>query len=92
MLTQDQIDENRVVVHRAWKLHYDHIQHSLTGGFYQGWDLPRRNCRRAMRQSMLSFWRAWMRLPSGCATLLRKQRRPLWSAMFSTMRRQGRAC
>jgi len=38
-LTQDQIDENRVVVHRAWKLHYDHIQHSLTGGFYQGWDL-----------------------------------------------------
>jgi citrate lyase beta subunit len=39
MLTQDQIDENRVVVHRAWKLHYDHIQHSLTGGFYQGWDL-----------------------------------------------------
>src|SRR3989442_7734284 len=38
-LTQDQIDENRVVVHRAWKLHYDHIQHSLEGGFYQGWDL-----------------------------------------------------
>ena len=38
-LTQDQIDENRAVVHRAWKLHYDHIQHSLEGGFYQGWDL-----------------------------------------------------
>ena len=38
-LTQDQIDENRTVVHRAWKLHYDHIQHSLVGGFYQGWDL-----------------------------------------------------
>jgi citrate lyase beta subunit len=38
-LTQDQIDENRAVVHRAWKLHYDHIQHSLAGGFYQGWDL-----------------------------------------------------
>jgi len=38
-LTQDQADENRAVVHRAWKLHYDHIQHSLTGGFYQGWDL-----------------------------------------------------
>jgi citrate lyase beta subunit len=38
-LTQDQIDENRTIVHRAWKLHYDHIQHSLTGGFYQGWDL-----------------------------------------------------
>jgi citrate lyase beta subunit len=38
-LTPDQIDENRTVVHRAWKLHYDHIQHSLIGGFYQGWDL-----------------------------------------------------
>jgi citrate lyase beta subunit len=38
-LTQDQIEENRIVVHRAWKLHYDHIQHSLQGAFYQGWDL-----------------------------------------------------
>jgi citrate lyase beta subunit len=38
-LTSDQIEENRAVVHRAWKLHYDHIQHSLVGGFYQGWDL-----------------------------------------------------
>jgi citrate lyase beta subunit len=38
-LTNDQSDENRAVVHRAWKLHYDHIQHSLVGGFYQGWDL-----------------------------------------------------
>lgn len=38
-LTPDQIDENRTTIHRAWKLHYDHIQHSLTGGFYQGWDL-----------------------------------------------------
>jgi len=38
-LTAQQIEENRRVVHRAWKLHYDHIQHSLTTGFYQGWDL-----------------------------------------------------
>lgn len=38
-LTQQQIDENREVVHRAWKLHYDHVQHSLTNAFYQGWDL-----------------------------------------------------
>jgi len=34
-----QIEENRTVVHRAWKLHYDHIQHSLKNAFYQGWDL-----------------------------------------------------
>ncbi|HVQ37301.1 MAG TPA: hypothetical protein VMS31_07205 [Pyrinomonadaceae bacterium] len=38
-LTAEQIAENRLVVHRAWKLHFDHIQHSLEGGFYQGWDL-----------------------------------------------------
>src|SRR5690349_24123667 len=38
-LTAEQIDENRDVVHRAWKLHYDHVQHSLITGFYQGWDL-----------------------------------------------------
>ena len=38
-LTVGQIEENRAVVHRAWKLHYDHIQHSLIGAFYQGWDL-----------------------------------------------------
>ena len=38
-LTPQQIEENREVVHRAWKLHFDHIQHSLISGFYQGWDL-----------------------------------------------------
>jgi citrate lyase beta subunit len=27
------------VVHKAWKLSYDHIRHSLINGFYQGWDL-----------------------------------------------------
>src|SRR5581483_6246321 len=27
------------VVHHAWKLHFDHIQHSLANAFYQGWDL-----------------------------------------------------
>jgi citrate lyase beta subunit len=26
-------------VHRAWRLHYEHIRHSLVSGFYQGWDL-----------------------------------------------------
>ncbi len=38
-LTPEQIAENRAVVHRAWKLHFDHIQHSLANAFYQGWDL-----------------------------------------------------
>ncbi|MCE9612726.1 MAG: phosphoenolpyruvate kinase [Lentisphaerae bacterium] len=38
-LTRAQVVENRRVVHRAWKLSYDHIRHSLYHGFYQGWDL-----------------------------------------------------
>jgi hypothetical protein len=27
------------VVHRAWRLSYSHIRHSLETGYYQGWDL-----------------------------------------------------
>jgi hypothetical protein len=38
-LTPEQIEENRASVHRAWHLHFEHVRHSLTGGFYQGWDL-----------------------------------------------------
>src|SRR5688572_12354407 len=38
-LTEEQIEQNRKVVHRAWKLHYDHCRHSLANAFYQGWDL-----------------------------------------------------
>jgi citrate lyase beta subunit len=38
-LTEQQREENLRVVHRAWKLHFDHIQHSLINAFYQGWDL-----------------------------------------------------
>ena len=34
-----QMDENRVVVHHAWKLHFDNILHSLRHAYYQGWDL-----------------------------------------------------
>jgi citrate lyase beta subunit len=38
-LTSRQAAENRAAVHFAWKLHFDHIQHSLVNGYYQGWDL-----------------------------------------------------
>ncbi|MBL4715730.1 MAG: phosphoenolpyruvate kinase [Bacteroidetes bacterium] len=38
-LNQEQLVENARVVHRAWKMGYDHIRHSLWNGFYQGWDL-----------------------------------------------------
>jgi hypothetical protein len=30
---------NRAAVHRAWRLHYGDVRHSLSSGFYQGWDL-----------------------------------------------------
>lgn len=39
VLTALQMDENRVVVHGAWKLHFDNIMHSLRHAYYQGWDL-----------------------------------------------------
>ena len=38
-LSAAQAEENRCVVHRAWKIHYDDVRRSLVGGFYQGWDL-----------------------------------------------------
>lgn len=38
-LSAEQVRENRAVVHRAWKLHYDHVRHSLVNAYYQGWDL-----------------------------------------------------
>ena len=38
-LTREQVAENRAVVHRAWRLHVDHIRHSLINAYYQGWDL-----------------------------------------------------
>jgi citrate lyase beta subunit len=38
-LSIEQLEENKSVVHRAWKLCFDHTTHSLRNGFYQGWDL-----------------------------------------------------
>jgi citrate lyase beta subunit len=38
-LSVSQKSENRAVVHRAWKLHYQHVRDALYNGFYQGWDL-----------------------------------------------------
>jgi hypothetical protein len=38
-LTDAEQRENRDAVHRAWKIHFDDVQHSLVNGYYQGWDL-----------------------------------------------------
>ena len=38
-LSNEQAVENRTVVHRAMRLHFEHVQRSLVHGYYQGWDL-----------------------------------------------------
>ena len=38
-LTDAQRRENRETIHRAWKIHFDDVRHSLIHGYYQGWDL-----------------------------------------------------
>jgi uncharacterized protein DUF6986 len=38
-LSAQQVAENRAAVQSAWKLHFEHIRHSLVNGFYEGWDL-----------------------------------------------------
>ena len=38
-LSEQQKRENRDAVHRAWKIHFDDVRHSLVNGYYQGWDL-----------------------------------------------------
>lgn len=38
-LSAAQLEENRQVVHAAWRIHFMNVMHSLKLGFYQGWDL-----------------------------------------------------
>ncbi len=38
-LDASQVQQNRMAVHRAWRIAHGHIRHSLRSGFYQGWDL-----------------------------------------------------
>jgi len=38
-LSEAQKAENQAAVHRVWRLHFDHVTHSLVHAFYQGWDL-----------------------------------------------------
>ncbi len=38
-LTPEQVAENRRGIHAGWRLHYQHVRHSLSQGYYQGWDL-----------------------------------------------------
>ena len=38
-LSYEQLEENRKVVHNAWRTGFEHTTHSLINGLYQGWDL-----------------------------------------------------
>lgn len=38
-LSEVEVQENFKVVHAAWRVHFNNIQHSLRLGFYQSWDL-----------------------------------------------------
>jgi citrate lyase beta subunit len=38
-LSAGQLKENKSTVHKAWRLHFNNITHSLINGFYQSWDL-----------------------------------------------------
>lgn len=38
-LTPEQEAANRASVHRAWRLHFEDVRHSLANAIYQGWDL-----------------------------------------------------
>ncbi len=38
-LSEQQEAENRCGVHSGWRLHFQHVRHSLHHAFYQGWDL-----------------------------------------------------
>ncbi len=38
-LTEEQLNDNKAVVHAAWRLAYRDNLHSLRNGIYQGWDL-----------------------------------------------------
>ena len=39
LLTDSQLEENKMVVHNAWRLNFNNVFHSLKHGYYQGWDL-----------------------------------------------------
>ncbi len=38
-LTLNQLKENKRVVQKAWRAHFNNVTNSLINGFYQGWDL-----------------------------------------------------
>jgi citrate lyase beta subunit len=38
-LSEKQSKENKFAIHKAWRVHFNNVTHSLIDGFYQSWDL-----------------------------------------------------
>ena len=85
--------DNRAAVHRAWKLHYDDIRHSLTQRLLSGLGSASGAAADALRRGLRVLSREpRRRRRSGCATSSRRRRRRRSSATCSTMRRPVRGC
>jgi hypothetical protein len=91
-LTPSQQKENRDAVHRAWRLHYTHIQHSLITAYYQGWDLHPAQLPTRYAAVYSFFYRVSTPRPCASRILSRKQRKPRWSETCLMMLLQGRGC
>ena len=91
-LSDEQRAENRAVVHRAWKLHYQHVRDALYNGFYQGWDLHPAQLPTRYAAVYSFFLEGLDARRSVCAILSARRPRPPWSAMFSMTPLRDRAC
>jgi citrate lyase beta subunit len=76
---------DRATVHRAWKLHFDHIQHSLANGFYQGWDLHPAQLPTRYAAVFAFFLEGLDTAPSASAVSSRRPNKRRSPATFSTM-------
>ena len=85
MLDARRVEENRAVVHQAWKLHFDNVRRSLGNGFYQGWDLHPAQLP-ARYAAIYSFFLGNLDSAShsGCVTSLTRPRKHYASGKSST--------
>ncbi len=91
-LTRAQRDENREAIHRAWRLHYEHIQHSLITAYYQGWDLHPAQLPTRYAAVFSFFLQGSIPRRRGSRILSTRQPRRCWSETCLTMPPPGRAC
>ena len=85
-LTEEQTEENRAAVQRAWALHFSHVRNSLTNAFYQGWDLHPAQLPTRYAAVYSFFLESLAAASERLTTSSRKRRRPHSSATCSTTR------